>query len=78
MKIIILKKTDLRLKFSKFRYKKIYGLQDEVGEKEQKKDSEEIRENNSSKISIKNIYSKPVFELENDEILKKIVIHSFH
>ena len=49
-----------------------------MGEKEQKKDSEEIRENNSSKIFIKNIYSKPVFESENDEILKKIVIHSFH
>ena len=44
-----------------------------MGEKEQKKDSEESRENNSSEILIKNIYSKPVLASENDEIYKKIV-----
>ena len=44
-----------------------------MGEREQKKDSEKSRENNSLKILIKKLYFKPVLEAENDEILKKIV-----
>ena len=39
-----------------------------MGEREQKKDSEECRENNTFEILIKNIYSKPVIESENDGI----------
>ena len=42
-----------------------------MGERKEKKDSEESQESNSLKIMIKNTYSEPVLESENDEIFFK-------
>ena len=51
--------------------KKFYVRKGEVGERKEKKDSEESQKSNSLKIMIKNTYSKPVLESENDEIFFK-------
>ena len=48
-----------------------------MGERAQKKNSEECQENNSLKKLTKNIYTKPSLKSGNDEVYKKVLTYKF-